>query len=79
MEWIKTSKDLPEYGKHVLVILKWDEKPFMAFRSEGGWECVFPEMGEIKGDAYFDGFFRDKNFGVDVTHWMEIELPKDNS
>ena len=79
MEWIKTSERLPEYEKRVLIRMKYDFEILIAIRCVDGWQAIMPEMGEIKGNAYYDGFFKDdQREAVIVEYWMPLpEPPKD--
>jgi hypothetical protein len=76
-QWIPVSEGLPEKFKEVLVKLKYQEQPEIAFyRGKGGWCFPMSENAEIVGSGYYYGeFTNEPKMGVEITHWQPLPQP----
>lgn len=79
--WISVDDSLPEVNVHVLVVVKYDDEPFIASlrhprRGNPRWFSELPDYGNIEGDAYWDGDFT--NTVTQVTHWRPLPMAPPN-
>ncbi len=73
MQWIKTDKEMPRIGEHVVVRIK-KHSPESRAADIDVQMCYNDGKG---GPAWQKGWCKGDRF--EITHWMRVELPEDKS